>query len=607
MLRVRWMCRKMSGLEESTRLLRRLTAAVLPDVALWAAFLLLNAILFLPFYLLTRQQSHFWPVPEGKHIGFARWLLHRGNYDPFRLNAEVVGLLALWVWVRWLWKGHRRRWYRWLFVLVFFVALVYQVYAGVDILLYHNEPAFYNDLPFMTGGVKFVLDSLQVPSWYYPAAVLALVAALGGLYALASAPFRWIPVERLKLPTRIAMALLAAAAIAFVAHYGSAASEPQMEVDSLTLQLADNFRRSLIARKAVGDLNRINPYEFYDYAHYHLRKKPNVYLFFVESYGSVLYTDSDFHDDYVKLLEELQKKLDAAGFHEATALSISPTWGGGSWMAYTSAMFGVRVNKQPLYLALREKYQVLPYPNLGRYLHSQGYEYVWLVPIARKLTPKEQMENSRFYGPDRWITFEDLGYHGPMYGWGPSPPDQYTLGFTQEFLKRNVHKPVFLFFLTQASHFPFAPLPPMVDDWRMLNDPNIDHPKPLPEPISYRERVQDYKAAIRYGLNLLTDFALNMAGPDDVVVLIGDHQPPAVSGPWEGYATPIHVISRNAKFVDGFQKYGFVPGMVPGDGTPDMHHEGLYSMLVRQLLAVYGEDAAKLPPYMPHGIEIHRR
>ncbi len=573
-----------------------------PDLGFWLAFLILDFMLFLPAYILTRHQSHLWPLVRKEHSGIARWILHRENYDPFRLNAEIVLLLSLWVWVRGLWRSRWRRWYRRLFLILFFASLSYQIYAGVDIFLYHTEPAIYNDYPFMVGGLKFVLDSLQVPTWYYPAFIAAAAASVGAIYAIASAPFRWIPVEKLSKSTRLAMALLAAASIALVVRYGSAAGEPQAEVESLAVQAAENLRRSIDAHRAAQAMNRITPYEFYDYSRYHLRKKPNIYLFFVESYGSVLYTDPDFHDDYIDLMERIQQKLDSAGFHESTALTVSPTWGGGSWMAYTSAMFGVRVSKQPQYLALRKKYQFLPYPNLGRYLHTQGYEYIWLVPIARSLTPKEQEENNRFYGPDRWITFEDLNYHGPMYGWGPSPPDQYTLGFVQDFLRRNARKPVFLFFLTQASHFPFAPLPPKVKDWHTLNDPNIDRPKPLPEPVSYAERAKDYMKAIRYELNLLTDFAVRMADPDDVFVLIGDHQPPAVSGPWEGYATPIHVISKNADFVRGFRQYGFVPGMVPGDGTPDMHHEGFYSMFVRQLLATFGEHPDRLPPYLPRGI-----
>ena len=101
-------------------------------------------------------------------------------------------------------------------------------------------------------------------------------------------------------------------------------------------------------------------------------------------------------------------------------------------MSYTSVLFGVNVSEQSQYLALRDEYQKIPYPNMGRYFHSQGYEYVWVVPIDRELPPKYQEADHAFYGADRWVTFNTLDYDGPMYGWGPSPPDQYTLGFIQE-------------------------------------------------------------------------------------------------------------------------------------------------------------------------------
>lgn len=34
-----------------------------------------------------------------------------------------------------------------------------------------------------------------------------------------------------------------------------------------------------------------------------------------------------------------------------------------------------------------------------------------------------------------------------------------------------------------------------------------------------------------------------------------------------------------------------------------MKHEGLYSMLVRELIRNYGPDDAKLPDYLPDGVQ----
>ena len=51
-------------------------------------------------------------------------------------------------------------------------------------------------------------------------------------------------------------------------------------------------------------------------------------------------------------------------------------------MSYTSALFGILIDQQIAYDALKEKYSVEKYPNIGRYFSSQGYEYVWVEPAS---------------------------------------------------------------------------------------------------------------------------------------------------------------------------------------------------------------------------------
>ncbi len=110
----------------------------------------------------------------------------------------------------------------------------------------------------------------------------------------------------------------------------------------------------------------------------------------MESYGSVLYKRPDWRPAYEALLGELQQELAGGGWHVATALSESPTWGGGSWMAYTSALFGLRIDSHPEYLSLLDEYQEVAYPDLGRYLQSQGY-YSLFVELDRKRAARERL------------------------------------------------------------------------------------------------------------------------------------------------------------------------------------------------------------------------
>ena len=552
-----------------------------PALRFWMWAFLLNALLFLPFYLIPVPRISLLPI---LHVHTWQDVLVRREWgDFFRINAEFVFLLTLWVF-----SVHRRlgrtRVLSAGLVLFYTLTLIYHIYAAIMIGVYHTSPNLYSDYAFIIGGIHFVLDALHVPFYVYAIAVTALLLLIFIPAVLLRALLR-VPRENLGTGTRVLLLSMTVFAVVQGVTYGVALSDPYMEVHSWSAELLSNGRAILQSRRNVADITRYNPYADHNYAGYTLPERPNIYLLFVESYGRILYDDPFYRDTYTSLMEEWENRLTKQGWHMASTLSESPTWGGGSWMAYTSAMFGVHVGDQPEYLALREKYQYAPYPNLGRFLHARGYDYVWVVPIVRELSAKEEEANRRFYGADRWITFEDLDYHGPLYGWGPSPPDQYTLGYIREFA-RSHQGPLFLFFLTQSSHYPWVPLPPVVEDWHTLASASFEGGSLSPEAqkrLSFTQTRRNYLHAITYDLNMLGDFLLRLEDEHALVILMGDHQPPAVTARSDGYATPVHVLSRDAKWVDRFAGYGFRSGLVLEHPTPTMRHEDLYDMLVHVL------------------------
>ena len=296
----------------------------------------------------------------------------------------------------------------------------------------------------------------------------------------------------------------------------------------------------------------------------------------------MLYRRDDYRKDYTALLGELKGKLDQAGWQSTSNLSESPMWGGGSWMAYTSTLFGLRIDNQARYLSLFNKYQVDAYPGLGRTLEQQGYQYVWLSAIENELSEQEWAKQIRFQGADRVLSFQDFDYQGAGYGWGPSPADQYVLNYAQEKYLDKVQQPLFFFMITQNSHYPWIPQPTFVDDWRTLNAVQPSSQTVDPEAIDHQERRQNYMRAVDYQLRTLTDFILRNGDDNSLFVLIGDHQPPRVSRKSDGWATPIHII----------QSY-----------ETELHHEGIYSMLMRVLLKRYGSDPSPLPAYLPQGVK----
>jgi hypothetical protein len=279
-------------------------------------------------------------------------------------------------------------------------------------------------------------------------------------------------------------------------------------------------------------------------------------------------------------------------------------------MAYTSAIFGLSVREQSKYAALHEAYQKIPYPNLGRYFHLQGYEYVWITPIEQRISAEREEKDIIFLGVDQWITLESMGYKGPLYGWGPSPPDQFTLRYIADFV-RDQTQPTFLVFLTQNTHYPYTPLPPLVDDPNIFTEiysKITETETNTSKEHVFRETRQHYMDAVEYTFAALEALITHIQDPDAIVVLLGDHQPPAVSYKGDGYATMIHILSQDEDFVRGFQQYGFSPGLVleTPQGTfakAGMKHEGFYSLFMRNVVECFGTDDSNLPPYLPNGLE----
>jgi hypothetical protein len=271
-------------------------------------------------------------------------------------------------------------------------------------------------------------------------------------------------------------------------------------------------------------------------------------------------------------------------------------------MAYTSAMFGLGIDSHPEYLFLLDEYQEVAYPDLGRYLQSQGYYSLFVSSIAKELKDGVLQQYLNFYGVDDWLTYDRLDYQGPRYGWGPAPPDQYVLWYVEKEVAAALDQPKFIFTITQNSHYPWVPQPQMVDDWRTLNRPAEDPAAPLPDQVTSQAKRRNYMNAVDYQLRFLTDFILKNGRDNAVYVLIGDHQPQQVSRREDGFETPVHIISRDAGFVESFRDYGFVDGLIVKDIEPTLRHEGFYSLFVRGLLASYGQDGAVLPDYLPNGI-----
>ncbi|UCF29575.1 MAG: sulfatase-like hydrolase/transferase [Chloroflexota bacterium] len=520
-----------------------------------------------------------------------------------QLNLEVAVLFSLWAIFAGRLGKRGLRLFAAGFGLFYVVALVYKSYASALLGLYQMEANFFNDYSFVLGEMSFFLDALNLSWWVYLAGGTAIIVLVGLIFWGARITIEGVSISVLGRPTRFGLIALGLIAILVGSLFPKQTADLRMPVSSVTAETAENIHRSLETREYIKTLATIDPTDSYDYAQYSLSETPDVFFIFVESYGSVVYKRQHFTAPYLEMLDELEQSLADNNWSVVSTLSEAPIWGGGSWMSYTSALFGLLIDQQSEYVALKEKYSVLEYPNIGRFFSSQGYDYVWVASINRQQIEEREENDHRFYGADRWITFDTLNYEGPLFGWGPSAPDQFTFGFIQDFVLQS-EQPAFLVYLTQNSHYPWTPLPPVLDDWRELEKLEIQDgvlSEAEKKGLSLGESRQNYLKALDNTLDSLEEFIKLLEKENSVIVLIGDHQPPTVSRHTDGYGTMVHIISQDVDLLASFQEYGFVNGLVLENLEPTIRHEGIYSLFVRNFIAQYGKSPSKLPPYLPNG------
>ncbi len=347
-------------------------------------YLLVNGLLFLPLYLFNQEITTLLPpfssFADGFGLGISQLFVWRANLDPLRLSLELTVLTALWINEPRL----RRPAFRHLFVAIYLLALCYALYEAI-LSIYLVDPVFYSQYYLARDGLPFLFSHLQSSAWLYGAVIagvvvgIALVVILVNLLLVSAASFK------LSHKWRLITVLMALWCLITLVRYQHYTARPEMAVSSLGFKLQQNIAASLQLYADVVGFDDKTVRQAYDYTGYQLTKKPNIYLIFVESYGSVLYKRQFFRPAYLALLRELDDRLHSAGWQTTSAISESPTWGGGSWMAYTSALFGLRIDNQPQYLALFNKYQLDNYPDLGRTLQAEGYYYAWVSSITDEL------------------------------------------------------------------------------------------------------------------------------------------------------------------------------------------------------------------------------
>lgn len=279
----------------------------------------------------------------------------------------------------------------------------------------------------------------------------------------------------------------------------------------------------------------------------------DVVVAFVESYGRDAVTNPEYAPQVGALLDDGTRRLDTAGFAARSGFLTSPISGGSSWLAHATFGSGLHVDDQQRHNLLADSDRL----TLTSAFDDAGWDTVAVMPGTTGPWPEGE-----FYGYDRVLDHEALGYRGPDHGWA-TVPDQYTLSAFER-LARGGDTPLMAEIALVTSHAPWPLTPPMLD-WDSIGDGRAYRSL---APTGEGGRA-DYRRTIEYSLDSLVSWVETYGDDDLVVVVLGDHQPlPAITGEGATRDVPISVITRDRAVLGRTDPWGWSDGLRPAADAP---------------------------------------
>ncbi|WP_242092712.1 hypothetical protein [Aestuariivivens sediminicola] len=567
---------------------------LLSEFKFWIIFLVLNYLNYLVVYILHYRKSRFLPYIrnlKNKKIG----LIAEGNLDFFRYSVEISFIII----ISRFFDLHN---FSIPLLILYFIFLIFNFYQYSFRKIYETEPIIFNDLKLIKNGMaiiwhesKFkVLVGIIISIWF-----LFFLNKLLKVYLISNYE---MPLSQSFILISFGKFLLVVYSVyKFKKGYRDYPNDIYLRYHFTSIELFVNLVKSFDCYK-LSKLKFGNNYkiarenidiELNDIA-------PNIHFIFVESYGSLFYNEKKLQIQAYKTLRDFKRKIKDKGFGAISNFSESTTTGGQSWLTYTSVLFGYRIDNNTLFENLLNDPHFCNSNGFMQLFKKMGYTNYNLNPInpINGITvPYEAMR--KMYSIDRWILNKDIQYTGDKYGFGAAAPDQYSMNFTMDIIKKENKKPYTFFYLTKSSHSPF-PKVELVDDWRTLNHTNgsiHEHKGFLKYPS-----LDDYAQAINYQIMNLQRFISDSDNNDDIFIVFGDHQPPILSNPSsDGLKTPVHIISKNHKFLNEFKAFNFVEEL--SNATKSIKHEAFYSIFLRAFCKNYAKSYANIPKYEPDGLQ----
>lgn len=493
-------------------------------------------------------------------IGFLNILLTLQNIWPtawVRLTAEasveiavIVLLLALTI----EWRGSLDPRLRWIAVAIL-LALIAGRYADITApALFGRRIDLFWDARHLPRVVTMVAESS--PIWQLLLYGSGLVLLLGAIIFAVTRSVDALSAAMVSKRPRRVLASIAGTAILL---FGAGIASPRIATESwFALPVTPVYAQQAAFLARAAQAAKLDPKPLAP-SNLQALRGADAFLIFFESYGSGVFEKPRMKQALRADFAALQRFADRAGWHTASAFIDSPTFGGASWFAHSTTLSGRWITHEGAY----RSFLANPPETLVDRFRSAGYRTINLLPGIQLDWPEGAA--LRF---DSILDSHALEYRGPAFGWW-TIPDQYSLEtlYQREMAPRE-RKPLFVQFASIMSHMPFGPTPPYQPDWARMVTPTPYDPEPLAAALrsvpDWNDITAGYLRTIQYDLQLIQGFLEHRVSQDAFVIVMGDHQPPAiVSGKDASWSVPVHIFTRDAKIIERFRAVGFVAGLQP--------------------------------------------
>lgn len=537
----------------------------------------------------------FWHgIPDDSVPSLHKWFIgfHQHPWRiPFELGIWICGCQLL----RIIWVNHSVLGRIWLFIgicifaLSSFLFLYYFAYHRI----YGCSPYLKNDWNLVQEVLPLFIKSISTRGIVsiLLMLLLGLVYLFFGIYCIRSFFKQTCNLPVGPFPTLFSLGILVYMFSAQTIYQRTSYQMKNKLVQS-SLAISHDILIKVQSKRSQLDITKMNVYHHLP----QLKTKPDIHCIFLEAYGSVCYLREDIASLLKTDIQNIADSIQQAGYQIASLYTSSPVKGGKSWLAYSTALTGMKIEEQITFNAITKKQ--LPYPHLPRLFQSQGYATIGMSTmysdgsLGQSLTQKQQ---DAFWSYQKWYLYPDFQYNSLIHDWYGGLHDQYAYGYYRDLIRPSFQQPIFQFFITTSTHYPYFLPPPIFSDWKEMSHYSItaDQEEKWLDQNGMSKR---YSTSIRYSLQSLNWFLQSQQDTNAIFIILGDHQPATLdySGPlkYQVSTTPIHLITRNRTFYQHCIQEGFHDGWIPPiDEKRIIQHESLYSRFIRLIWSTYSDPS----------------